>query len=364
MKKPIVHLFARQPDSDEIEAICLALADFKVQLHTYQHVKQSLQEGEIILLPIQNTFEEIIRISAELRTRNPESQFILIGERIPPLVSFHCKAAMVLRLEELSLLKDVYAELLHGNSNAANFAAMHELQSKNKELEKINFELDRFVYSASHDLRSPLTSVLGLLYLLRNETNAAETIRYVDLMEESILKLDNIIRDIVAYSRNNRTQVNIEKVEIKDVVKDISAGLRYLESDEIVLKEIISIEEPAVIQSDRTRIQIILNNLISNSIKYKHPNRKPKISISCKRTENNAIVSVKDNGIGIKEEHLGKIFDMFYRTSDKSSGSGLGLYIVKETIKKLGGTVDVCSEINSGTTFTLTIPITEDALNY
>jgi len=192
----------------------------------------------------------------------------------------------------------------------------------------------------------------------------SETIRYVDLMEESILKLDNIIRDIVAYSRNNRTQVNIEKVEIKEVIKDISAGLRYLESDEIILKEIINIEEPALIQSDRTRIQIILNNLISNSIKYRHPDRKPKISISCRRTENNAIVSVKDNGLGIKEEHLGKIFDMFYRTSDKSSGSGLGLYIVKETIKKLGGTVDVWSEINSGTTFTLTIPITEDALNY
>ena len=364
MKKPIVHLFARQPDSVEINAICGALSDFKVQAHSYQQVKQSLHQGESILLPIQNNFEEIIRISAELRTRNPDSQLILIGELIPPLVSFHCKAAMVLRFEELYLLKEVYPELMHANVNTANFTAMHELQSKNKELEKINFELDRFVYSASHDLRSPLTSVLGLLYLLRNETNTTETIRYVDLMEESILKLDNIIRDIVAYSRNNRTQVNIEKVEIKDVIKDICAGLRYLESDEIILKEIIHIEEPALIQTDRTRIQIILNNLISNSIKYRHPDRKPKISISCRKTENNAIVSVKDNGLGIKEEHLDKIFDMFYRTSDKSSGSGLGLYIVKETIKKLGGTVDVLSEINSGTTFTLTIPTTEDALNY
>lgn len=359
MVKPIVHLFARQTDSTEIEAICDTLPGFMVQLHTYQHVKQSLQLGEIILLPIQHNVEEVIRISAELRTRKPDVQIILIGESVAPLVSFHCKAAMVLRFEELYLLKEVYSELMHACASAANSAAMHELQAKNKELEKINFELDRFVYSASHDLRSPLTSVLGLLYLLRNETNPSETTRYVDLMEESILKLDNIIRDIVAYSRNNRTHISIEKFDIKDVIKDLHAGLRYLESDEVILNEIINIDEPAIIQSDRTRIQIVLNNLISNSIKYKHPTRKPQISISCSRSENDAIVTVKDNGIGIKEEHLEKIFDMFYRTSDKSSGSGLGLYIVRETIKKLGGTVDVSSEVNSGTTFTLAIPLSE-----
>jgi len=356
MKKPIIHLFARQTESEVITSITEALPEFSIQTHTFQEVKQSLQQGEILLLPILNNFEEAIRISAELRLRNPGSQLILIGNAIPPLVSFHCKAAMVLRFDDLHLLKEVHSELMHANANASNLAAMNELQSKNNELEKINFELDRFVYSASHDLRSPLTSVLGLLYLLRNETNTSETIRYVDLMEESILKLDNIIRDIVAYSRNNRTQISIESIELKDVIKDISAGLRYLESDEIVLKEIVCVDEPAVIFSDRTRIQIILNNLISNSIKYRHPNRKPRISISCKKTDNNSIVVVKDNGLGIKEEHLGKIFDMFYRTSDKSSGSGLGLYIVKETIKKLGGTVDVWSEVNTGTTFTLTIP--------
>ena len=146
MKKPIVHLFAREPDSEEINAICGALPDFKVQAYSYQQVKQSLHQGESILLPIQNNFEEIIRISTELRTRNPDSQLILIGEFIPPLVSFHCKAAMVLRFEELYLLKEVYQELMHANVNTANFTAMHELQSKNKELEKINFELDSFLF--------------------------------------------------------------------------------------------------------------------------------------------------------------------------------------------------------------------------
>jgi signal transduction histidine kinase len=362
MKKPIVHLFTRQAESAEINAITESLSEFSIKTHSFQDVKQSLQQGDIILLPILNNFEEAIRISAELRLRNQGSPLILIGDSIPPLVSFHCKAAMVLRFDDLHLLKEVYPELMHSNANVSNFGAMQELQSKNQELEKINFELDRFVYSASHDLRSPLTSVLGLLYLLRNETNTSETIRYVDLMEESILKLDNIIRDIVAYSRNNRTLVNIEKVEIKEVIKDINAGLRYLESDEVILKEIIHIEEPASIQTDRTRIQIILNNLISNSIKYRHPNRKPQISITCNTNANNSIVVVKDNGIGIKEEHLGKIFEMFYRTSDKSSGSGLGLYIVNETIKKLGGKVEVNSQVNLGTTFTLTIPISESVL--
>jgi signal transduction histidine kinase len=184
----------------------------------------------------------------------------------------------------------------------------------------------------------------------------SSALHYVDLMEESILKLDNIIRDIVAYSRNNRTQVQLEQVDLSEVVRDLSTGLRYLEADEVLLSDVIEIAKPAALVTDRSRIQIILNNLISNAIKYRHIARKPKIQIECKHAENKAIVTVRDNGVGIKDEHLTKIFDMFYRTSDQSSGSGLGLYIVKETVKKLGGTVAVNSEVNNGTIFTIVVP--------
>jgi signal transduction histidine kinase len=231
-----------------------------------------------------------------------------------------------------------------------------EIQLKNKELEKINFELDRFVYSASHDLRSPLTSVLGLLYLLRNELIDSESIKYTNLMEESILKLDNTIRDIVTYSRNNRTEVINEKIKVKSVIKECVESLSYLTPAGTTLEESILFKGVEIINLDRNRLQTILNNLVSNSIRYRFASRPLKIEIKTEIDKDSLLLSVRDNGIGIKEQHLERIFDMFYRTNESSTGSGLGLYIVKETVNKLGGEINVSSIINEGTTFIISIP--------
>jgi len=235
--------------------------------------------------------------------------------------------------------------------------SLTEIQLKNKELEKINFELDRFVYSASHDLRSPLTSVLGLLYLLRMQLIDAESIKYTNLMEESILKLDNTIKDIVTYSRNNRTDIIREKVKVKSLIKDLVDNLKYLEPSGTSLNEAIVFKGINIINADKNRLQTILNNLISNSIRYRQTSRQLKIQIKTEITDENLVLSVEDNGIGIKEQHIDRIFDMFYRTNDSSTGSGLGLYIVKETINKLGGNIQVNSTINEGTTFIVSFPL-------
>ena len=108
---------------------------------------------------------------------------------------------------------------------------------------------------------------------------------------------------------------------------------------------------------DRNRIQIILNNLLANAIRYRHPARKPEVVVEAILKGQFVQITVKDNGIGINEKYIGKIFDMFYRTSDTSSGSGLGLYIVRETIKKLNGSIDVVSQVNDGTAFTIVLPL-------
>jgi signal transduction histidine kinase len=232
-----------------------------------------------------------------------------------------------------------------------------QLQEKNKELEKINFELDRFVYSASHDLRSPLTSVLGLLNLMREEVKDDGTFHLVALMEESILKLDNTIRDIVAYSRNNRTEIAFEPVRIKPIVDDVINNLRYLDTSEYKINELIHVQDGSVFPSDRNRLQIILNNLLANAIRYRHPARKPQVFVESKLDGSQVEITVSDNGLGINDQHIDKIFDMFYRTSDTSAGSGLGLYIVKETIKKLNGSIEVSSRVNEGTTFKVILPL-------
>jgi signal transduction histidine kinase len=238
-----------------------------------------------------------------------------------------------------------------------------ELQKKNEELEKINFELDRFVYSASHDLRAPLTSVMGLLYLLREEEKQEGTLRLIGLMEESINKLDNTIRDIVAYSRNNRTELIIEPLRIQPLIENVIGGLRYLESNDYTLPDSILAEDEGVFLGDKNRLSIILNNLISNALRFRHPARKPEIVVKVHKIGSSLEITVSDNGIGINDHHLDKIFNMFYRTSDHSAGSGLGLYIVRETVKKMEGSIEVKSTVNQGTTFRISLPLQWNNLN-
>ena len=137
---------------------------------------------------------------------------------------------------------------------------------------------------------------------------------------------------------------------------DVEAGLRYLESPGINIQDSVKIEHDNEFPSDRNRLMTVLNNLISNSIKYRHPARNPEVFVSVEMGKEFVTLKIRDNGIGIKDYHLGKILDMFYRTSDHSTGSGLGLYIVKETIKKLGGSIDVESEVNQGTQFIIHLP--------
>ena len=168
---------------------------------------------------------------------------------------------------------------------------------------------------------------------------------------------ENTIRDIVAYSRNNRTELLIEPLRVQSIVDNVIFGLRYLDSQEFSIDESILASDEGIFLCDKSRLSIILNNLISNSIRYRHPARKPEVEIKVHKTRDHLEILVSDNGLGINEQHLDKIFNMFYRTSDHSTGSGLGLYIVKETVKKLAGTVEVKSVVNQGSVFRISLPL-------
>ncbi|MDW8297080.1 MAG: PAS domain-containing sensor histidine kinase [Raineya sp.] len=231
-----------------------------------------------------------------------------------------------------------------------------KLQEQNEELTKINNELDRFVYSASHDLKAPLASILGLINIAKMEKNTDMLFHYLDMMEQSVRKLDNFIKDIIDYSRNSRLEIACEPVDLQKIIDEIYENLNYLEKS-IFIKKNTRIQAQAPFYTDKKRLSVILNNLLSNAINY-HNIRKlnPFINIEATITEKEAKIEITDNGLGIAHEHLGKIFDMFYRASYDSKGSGLGLYIVKETIQKLGGKISVHSELGEGTRFTLIIP--------
>lgn len=231
-----------------------------------------------------------------------------------------------------------------------------ELLAANEELRKTNSELDRFVYSVSHDLRAPITSVLGLIHITQNEQDPELRQQYFLLMENSLKRLDSFIHDIIDYSRNNRLESQPELIYFDELIEEVAASLRYMpDASTIELIRDFSVDVP--FYTDRRRLKVILTNLISNAVRYYNPSQeRPYIKFSVRTSEQQALLRVEDNGIGIEEMYLPKIFNMFFRAHQESKGSGLGLYIVKETVKKLEGNIKVHSTINSGTCFYITLP--------
>ncbi len=232
------------------------------------------------------------------------------------------------------------------------------LRENNRQLQKTNQELDNFVYSTSHELRSPLMSVLGLLNLMETETDIEEEERnsYLSMIRESISRLDKIIHDIIDYSRNSRTDLVHEKIDFKTIVKEVIENHEYIEEFEKV-KITTHIEDDISFLSDNKRIRVIINNFISNCFNFHNFNQEnPSIEVKVKTSQTNVLITVKDNGPGIPEKHLGRIYDMFYRGTEKSKGSGIGLYIVKEIVDKLKGSIQVNTKPEEGTIFTVDLP--------
>ncbi len=231
-----------------------------------------------------------------------------------------------------------------------------ETQKKNLELLKTNEELDRFIYSTSHDLRAPLSSVLGLINLADLSNDPEELKQYHNMMRERIDKLDEVLKEILDYSKNTKAEIIIQRVNIHSLIQQAIKDIEYSSGAERIK---IDLDMPTDIEinTDNMRLCIILNNLVSNAIKYSdHTKTDPMVCIAAKQIDNNIMISIEDNGEGIEPHHHEKIFSMFYRASTKSSGSGLGLYLVKEAVEKLGGAIQVTSEKGKGSTFTVTMP--------
>ncbi len=230
------------------------------------------------------------------------------------------------------------------------------LHQKNDELKKINEELDRFVYSASHDLRAPLSSMLGLVNVALMETSNDKVVGYLDMIKESVNKLDGLISDIINFSRNARLELSPEAVDFEALARETFDHLKYLPQADTIRTE-IKINQSTAFYSDPKRLGILLNNLISNGFRY-HDSGKdtPFIKLEINAQPKVAEIQVSDNGIGVHGDHIESIFDMFFRASTDSEGSGLGLYIVKETVEKLDGHISVESKVGEGTTFLIRIP--------
>lgn len=232
----------------------------------------------------------------------------------------------------------------------------NEIQEKNNELKKINHELDSFVNRTSHDLRSPLNSVTGIVKVALEEKNV-ETIKgYLAVQEKTLDRMKWLINDIIDFSKNKRLQLTLREVNFEKLVHDALEDHSFMSNAQKVKKN-IDIKQYEKFISDPRRVSVVINNLVSNAIKYADITKEqPEITINILVADSMASIEVADNGIGIEEQHLDKIFTLFYRATSSATGSGLGLYIIKETVEKLGGYVNLHSQKGEGSTIKINIP--------
>ncbi|MDQ7948177.1 MAG: hybrid sensor histidine kinase/response regulator [Pedobacter sp.] len=228
-----------------------------------------------------------------------------------------------------------------------------DLRNKMAELEKTNDELNRFIYSISHELRAPLVSVIGIVNLVKMEGLYHSSGDYWELIETCSSKLDYYIQKTLQYYKNNKNVAEPTVVDFDQLIKDLIEMYAHSNKE---TQFTVSIDQSVPFKGDLFRIEVILGNLISNAIKYQkvsEPNKKVNIEVEVNREQ--AQINISDNGMGILNEHLEKIFTQFFK-SKVHHGSGLGLFIVKEALNRIDGRIAVSSDIDHGTTFKITIP--------
>jgi signal transduction histidine kinase len=232
----------------------------------------------------------------------------------------------------------------------------HQLKAKNEELQKTNEELNRFVYSASHDLKAPVKSMLGILKLAEAEGRKDD--KLIQLLGDSVKRLDYFINNISDYYKNNRMEKEVSEINFRKIIDETISGIQ--EGQSLNTKDIhfdIAIEQQSPYYNDEFRVNIIIGYLLSNAVKYQKKNEEQKVvSVKITISEKWAKIKIGDNGIGIPQKYQENIYKMFFRATTQSTGSGIGLYIVQETVSKLNGRILVHSNEGEGTLFELELP--------
>ncbi len=229
------------------------------------------------------------------------------------------------------------------------------LMEKNMQLHRVNTDLDNFVYTASHDLKSPITNLEGLLSLVEKKIGPKldESDRQlIEMMGTSIQKLNNTINSLAEVTKAQKNlDDRVEVVSFPEILAEIKEEIALLISAaKVEIQEAFAVKE---VRFTNAGLRSILYNLLSNAIKYRSPDRPPKIKISTFTEEDKTILSIQDNGLGLTKKQEATLFSMFRRFHNHVEGSGIGLYIVKRTMESKNGQIEVHSRLNEGTEFKL-----------
>ena len=236
------------------------------------------------------------------------------------------------------------------------YMANSMLAIKNDELQKAYNELNKFAYSVSHDIRGPLSGILGAINIAREIDDVEEMREMLFLMEKSLKKLDTYIISMHDYYSLQRGELKIVDIDFHKFIEELTPIYNVLSKTNQVGFE-VNIKQDEIFRSDEVALKLIFNNLLSNAFKYQDKSRANKmVEVIIEVQKSQATIYVKDTGIGILGSHIGEIFNLFYRANSQEVGSGFGLYNVKSALLKLNGQIEVNSVMHQGTTFKVTIP--------
>ncbi len=271
------------------------------------------------------------------------------------------------RLEESERQAQALAQELAA-SNEELRAANEEIRSSNEELgvtnaqlTRINSDLDNFVYTASHDLKAPISNIEGLMQaLLRQlpaESLAPERVqRIVNLIQDSVERfkktITNLTEIVKLQKEHNREAVLVDLPQIVgEVMLDLEASIQSVGA-----RVAVDVAACPPVRFSEKNLRSVVYNLVSNALKYRSPDRVPEVRVWCESTPAFHILTVADNGLGIEAERLSQLFTMFRRFHDHVEGTGIGLFMVKKMVENAGGKITVESRVGEGSTFRVYLP--------
>jgi len=258
------------------------------------------------------------------------------------------------------VINEQTAKLIEGYDEISQMHSMElEAQSQKEKMniiERKNQELDSFFHRVSHDLKGPITSLISLDAIIRDEVKDAGVLRFMDMGVDQVYRMNHILDELINLTRITHEDEAIQDINFEEIVKECLGSLKALPHFNQVAFE-SQVQPDMNFKAPWALINTIIQNLIENGIKYARVDQSnPFVKVNISKNDHEIIIVVDDNGVGMSKDTGKNIFEMFYRANKQVVGSGLGLYILNRAVEKLQGTVALDSEIERGSTFTITLP--------
>ncbi len=314
-----------------------------------KRANQKISAGKISAAEKQSLILEISNISAKLTIK--EEDFSDTLGTITRTISFYVFIGDVL----ISLVI-LFSSLFYAAIMIRNLAkSKRQIIEQNDNLHVINAGLDKFVYNVTHDLRSPLATLVGLIDLIDDETDLEQIKEYTLMMKDSLEKQDKFINEMLTFVKSKHIGVVKNKCSLATIIDNVVSQNNHGNGGkEVKFYKQLELDS---IECDALKLQVILNNLISNAVKYSDTRKDERfVKIKTYRSQANMVIEVEDNGMGIRQKDQERIFDKFYMSGDNKKSSGIGLYLVKDAVTQLNGKIEVKSEPGEYSKFIVSIP--------